>query len=453
MSFKVGRQDIEALADWVLSEAKRRGAQGADLQYSEGEGNALSLKDGEVEECISGVSAALGIRVLFNGRQGVASGDRIDRASVSQLLDWSLANASAAEPEEGLVLYDGAQLFADPEIMKEDPAIAEITPMMRMENCKRMTELVSGADKRIVSVRAAAWQDGKGTDFYASTEGLCGWESGSYAGCEAVLLARDKENTEMGGYGQDVRRLCELDLEKTVRRAVSDTLSALGGKPVKTGIYTVILEPEVAASLIEVTGDLFCATSIQKNRSMMRGKLGEAVAAPCITLTDNGRLPWRSGTSCWDSEGVPTQETVLIENGVATGYLYNLQSAYKDGVKSTGNCVRGLSTLPDTGTSNLVLKGGNETNADLVAGIKKGIYLTEFMGLHTIDPVSGDFSVGAKGLLIEDGEKTCPVSGITIASNLFDFLKNITAVGSDVQFFGSVAVSALVVENITVAGE
>ncbi len=455
MSFKpAAKKDIEALADWLLSEAKRRGAQGADLRYSQGEGNALSLKDGEVEECVSGASEAVGVRVLLNGgRQGAASSDRLDKASLSELLDWSIANARAAEPEEGVCLCSGPQLFADPEILREDSAIAEITAQQRMENCKKITELARCADKRIVSVRAAAWQDGSGKDFYASTEGLSGWESGSSAGCEAVILAQQGEFTEMGGYGMDSHRLCELDLEKTASRAVRDTLSALGGRPVKTGNYTVVLEPENAASLIEITGELFCATDVQKNRSMMKGRLGETVAAPCFTLTDNGRLPWRAGTSCWDAEGVCTGETVLIENGVAKNYLYNLQSACKDGVKSTGNCVRGLSTLPDAGCSNLVVKGGNATGRELVGALKRGLYVTEFMGLHTIDPVSGDFSVGAKGLLIENGEKTRPVSGITIASNLFDFLKNITAVGSDVHFFGSTAVSEIVVENITVAGE
>lgn len=454
MTFKAAnKQDIEAVADWLLSEAKLRGAKGAELQYSEGEGTSLSLKDGEVEEAVSGANAAIGIRILLDGcRQGAASGDRLDKASLSELLDWSLANASSSEPEEGVFLYKGEPLFADPKILCEDPKIAEISAEMRMENCKRLTELAH-SDKRIVSVRAAGWQDGYGNSFYASTEGLCGWESGSSAGCELVVIAQENGFTEMGGYGTDSRKLSEIDLEKTASRAVSDTVSALGGSPVKTGNYTVVIEPEAAVSLIEIIGGLFCATDIQKNRSMMKDMLGKTVASAYFTLTDNARIPWKAGTSCWDAEGFPTGETVLVENGVAKNYLYNLQSAYKDGVKSTGNCVRGLSSLPDVGCSNLVINGGNETSAALVSSVKKGIYLTEFLGLHTINPVSGDFSVGAKGLLIENGEKTRPVSGITIASNLLDFMKNITAVGSDVQFFGSTATSAMVVENITVAGE
>jgi len=448
------QKDIEALADWLLSQAKTRGAQGADIQYSEGTGTSLSLKDGEVEESVSGASSVLGLRVIMSdGRQGTACGNRFDKASVSMLADWAVSNARAAEPEEGVALYKGGQLFADPEILCEDSEIAHISAQSRMEICQTMTELARSSDKRIVSVRAAGWQDGKGSDFYASTEGLHGWESGSSAGCELLVVATDGKSTELGGYGKTSRRLQEIKPEEIVKKAVKDTLDALGGKAVPTGNYTVVLDPETAASLVEFTGELFCATDIQKNSSMMKGRLGEQVASPCFSLTDNGRIPWQPGTSCWDAEGVATGQTALIENGVAKHYLYNLLSAYKDSTISTGNCVRGFSSLPDVGCSNLVVKGGTETSEALVKGLKRGIYVTELMGLHTIDPVSGDFSVGAKGLLIENGEFVRPVSGITIASNLLDFIKSIAAVGSDVEFYGSVATAAIVVENITVAGE
>jgi len=447
------KKDIEALADWLLSQAKARGAKDADIQYSEGEGTSLSLKDGEVEESVSGASSMLGIRVIMpDGRQGTACGNRFDKQFISDLSDWAISNARAAEPEEGVSLYKGSQLFADPKIMCEDAEISCITAQDRMKNCRLLTELAH-SDKRIASVRAAGWQDGNGKDFYASTEGLCGWESGSSVGCDLLVLAQDGKYTELGGYGKTSRKLQDINLENIATRAVKDTVQSLGGQPVRTGNYTVVIEPEAAAALVDIIGELFCATDIQKNCSMMKGRLGKQVASSCFSLSDNGRIPWQAGTSCWDAEGVPTQETRLIENGVAMHYLYNLQSAYKDKTDSTGNCVRGFSTLPDVGCSNLVVKGGTETSQALIKGLKRAIYLTEFMGLHTIDAVSGDFSVGAKGLLIENGEFTAPVSGITIASNLIDFIKNITAVGSDVKFYGSVATAALVVENVTVAGE
>ncbi|HQA54526.1 MAG TPA: metallopeptidase TldD-related protein, partial [Synergistaceae bacterium] len=301
--------------------------------------------------------------------------------------------------------------------------------------------------------RSASWNDGWGASFYCTTTGLAGWERGSSASCVVTVIADDGTNTEIGGYGLESRRLDELDIKKTALRAVRKTVSALGGKPIRTGPYTIVIDPETAASLVEVIGDLFCAPEIHKGRSMMKDRLGEKVASSCVTLIDDGRIPWKAGTSSWDSEGVPTGRTVLIEGGIAGSYLYNLQYAWKDGVASTGNACRGMSSLPEVGNTNVLLQAGCESSEKIISGIGSGLLITDLMGLHTIDTVSGDFSVGAKGHLIEKGKITKPVSGVTIASNLKNLLNNIVAVGSDLEFFGSTAAPTLVVEDIVVAGE
>ena len=316
-----------------------------------------------------------------------------------------------------------------------------------------MTREAKLADKRIISVRAASWRDGWGASFFMNSRGLSFWEQGSSASCGVLVLASDGLSTEMGGYGMDAMRLLELDPLGSARTAVRQTTAALGGKKLPTSSCTIMIEPEAAASLVEITGSLFCASDIHRGRSMMKGRLGEAVAASCVSLTDNGRLPWKPGSSSRDSEGVPTKRTELIKKGTAEAFRYNLQYAAKDNVPSTGNCARSLSSLPDIGTTNLVLEAGTEKPAALISQIKNGMYVTEFMVLHTIDPISGDFSIGAKGFRIENGEITTPASGMTIASNLLVFLKNIAAVGSDLKFSGSVAAPSLVVENVVIAGE
>ncbi|MDR1651997.1 MAG: TldD/PmbA family protein, partial [Synergistaceae bacterium] len=165
------------------------------------------------------------------------------------------------------------------------------------------------------------------------------------------------------------------------------------------------------------------------------------------------RLRGTLGSSSFDGEGVPTGRTILIDGGAANAYLYNLQHAVKDGVKSTGNASRGLSSLPDVGTSNLVLLPGEEPPERLMENIKKGFLVTELMGLHMINSVSGDFSLGAKGILIENGRPAGPAAGVTIADNLIDFLKKITSVGSDLEFFGSTGAPTVVVEDVTIGGE
>ena len=368
------------------------------MLYSEGCANGLTLKDGEIEESTSGSSAGLGVRtILADGRQGIAYGNRLDRGSVDSLIEWSLHNARASQPEEGVMLYDGP-LVRCPELEAEDEKIREITPKQRMEYCAQMTEEAKSADERIISVRSAAWRDGWGASFFATTKGL------------------------------------------------SQTVAALGGTQLETGTYTIVIDPDAAVPLVDAIGGLFCASDVHRGRSLMKGRIGDIVASPCVNLTDDGRVPWKAGSSSWDSEGVPTSRTELIKGGVASAFLYNLQYAAKDGVKSTGNCSRGMSSLPDVGTTNLIFEPGTESPQSLLSRVGSGMYVTEFMGLHTIDPVSGDFSIGAKGHRIINGEITTPVSGVTIASNLLEFMNDLT-------YSYATAAPTLVVDNVVIAGK
>ncbi|MDO4987818.1 MAG: TldD/PmbA family protein [Synergistes sp.] len=448
----LSHNEIEALAEHALTLARKNGACGADIQYSEGKSNTLSLRDGEIEESKCGTFSGIGVRtILSDGRQGIAYGSSLDRMSVDSLVEWSLHNAKISQPDEGVVLYDGPLVHV-PELEEEDMKIRVITHEDRLKYCTEMTKEAKGTDNRIISVRDASWHDGWGASYFATSKGLSAWESGSGADASVTLLAQQDEFTEMGAYGTSSMRMDEIQRIEIARKAARDTLSALGGKQIKTGSYTVMIERETASSLVDIIGSLFCASDVMLGHSMMKGKLGELVASPCVNITDDGTIPWKSGSSSWDSEGVPTSRTELIKDGVASAYLYNLQYAAKAGTKSTGNCARGLSSLPAISTANIILEQGKDTPEALMKAMGHGVYITEFMGLHTIDPVSGNFSLGAKGRAITNGELGAPVSGITIAGNLLDFMKKITAVASDLIFSGASASPSVVVEGVLIAG-
>ena len=231
--------EIEALAAHMLDLASRKGAWGADLLYSEGGGSGLTLKDGETLKG-SQVRASIspqGIRtIMSDGRQGIAYGSRLDRDSVDSLVEWSLHNALASEPEEGITLYDGPLVRCE-ELEAEDRRIREITAADRMKYCLEMTREAQSLDSRVVSVRSASWRDGWGASFFATTKGLSGWEEGSSANCGVMVLAQSGEFTEMGGYGMEALRLDELDILKSARTAVEQTVASLGGTQLDTGSY------------------------------------------------------------------------------------------------------------------------------------------------------------------------------------------------------------------------
>lgn len=452
---RVPRAEIEASAAWLLERIRSMsGLIGGDVVYYTYSGRSLSLRDGEPEENTSGTSRGVSVRTIApDGRQGVAYGNDLSRESLAEIAEWSAANCRAAEPEEDIFLYDGRIDNGDAALELYDEVIDRgIARDECVRACREMTELARGADPRVVSVRAASWSSGVGESFYASTAGCAGWRIVTSASCGAAVVMSDGDVCEMGSYGKTKRFASELEPERYAAEAVSRTSRLIGGKPMRTSRCSLVFDNDTAASLVDELGDLFCASDVHKGRSMMKGRIGTSVAGACVTLVDDPRLRRGMASGSFDGEGVPTRRTTLIDAGVAKSYLYDLQYAKRDGVESTGSATRGLASLPDVCTSNLILMPGTRSREDMIAGVDDGLFVCELMGLHTIDPVSGDFSLGAKGLRIRGGKLCEPVAGVTIAGDLLDLLKHISAVGNDLEMCGSTGAPTILAEDITVAG-
>ncbi|MDR1137719.1 MAG: TldD/PmbA family protein [Synergistaceae bacterium] len=451
-----GRAKIEAAAGKLLDTARGMpGLLGADVLYARAEDYSLSMLDGEPEENSSGVSGGISLRCIgLDGRQGVATASGISEPSLRDLGEWSYKNCMASEPDEGVKLYEGSSPGEEASMRLFDEDMENVaSAAFRMKICSDMTETARSQDKRVLSVRSASWSHGFAESFYASTTGLSLWKRGTRASCGVSVVLRDGESYEMGSYGQAGRFALDLDAEDIARTAVDRTLRILGGKPIPTGKYTLLLEPEVTASIVDEIGEMFCASEVHKGRSLMKGRLGRSIAGSAVTLIDDARLPRRLGSSPFDREGVPTGRTVLIDSGAANAYMYNLQHAAKDGTYSTGNASGGLSETPDVAPSNLILEPGADSPERMMKNVGRGFLVTELMGLHTINSVNGEFSLGAKGVFVENGSWCGAVAGVTIADNLIDFLKKITSVGNDLVFFGSTGAPSIVVEDVSIAGE
>jgi PmbA protein len=450
------RADVEDASARLLEMARRKPELlGADVLYRRSETYSLSLMDGTPEENSGGVSGGISLRCLArDGRQGVATSNGLSPDAVRDVFDWSFANCLASERDEFIMLYEGPAKPDSSELDLYDGGMWEASaPARVMEICSAMTDEARARDPRILSVRSASWSCGEFWEFYASTAGVSLWRRGTSVSCGASVAAGDGERFEMGAYGRAERRAASIDPLEIARAAADRTLLTLGGRPLRTGRYTLLMNPETSASFVDEIGEMFCASDVHKGRSLMAGKLGRTVAGSAVSIADDALMPGKLGSASSDAEGVPSGRTALIESGVASAYMYNLQHAAKDGVKSTGNAARGLAGLPDVGTTNLVMAAGEESPESLTRGVGNGFLATELMGLHTINPVTGDFSLGAKGVRIDGGEMSGPVAGVTIAGNLLDFLKKITAVGNDLEFHGSTAAPTIVVEGVAIAGE
>jgi PmbA protein len=362
-----------------------------------------------------------------------------------------MSNCAASEPEQGLSLYRGPD--TGPEIPVFDPEVVSLSHEEREARCFEMYRLAAGLDERIVSVRQASFVNGFGETMYASSEGILKWQKDTFAACSVTIVMADGDSYEMGGASSEGTRIGDVDHLSAAREAVERTAMILGGTPLGTGVYDVVFDPDAAASLVESLGELFLSSSVYKNRSLLKGRMGEKFGSGSISIVDDGTIPWKTGSSSWDGEGVPSSRTILMDRGVVSSFLYDLKYAERFKAEPTGNASRSPGSLPGVGFSNLYLLPGERKMKDVLSDNAGGILVSELMGVHTIDPVSGDFSLGIKGALIEKGGiPGKAVAGMTIAGNLVTLLESISEIGSDLRFFGDIGGCPVVAKNVSMAG-
>jgi PmbA protein len=265
------------------------------------------------------------------------------------------------------------------------------------------------------------------------------------------------ENDRATGFGLQIgRALNDINAEAVGREAAEQAVKLLGGKPVPTQTATVVYHPVAATALLGAISQALTAQAMQRNRSFLQGKLGQTVAADVVTLLDNGRLPGGLATRPFDDEGNPTSATRLIDEGVFQAVIHDAYTADKDGTNSTGNAMRGSHrSAPSLAPSNFYIQPGPDSAAAVIAGVEKGLYVVNTMNTHSINPVSGDYSVSAQGFWIENGKLTHPVNNVTIALPLGEILKNVKAVGNDLTFLpfaGAIGSPTIRVDGVMIGG-
>lgn len=445
---------VESVAYWMLDRLQnRKNIKEGDVLYKANVSFALSFMDGDLDEKLEGQSVSLGLRVIdAEGRQGIAYTNMLTKDVLTQVIEWATYNCQNNDPNPFAGLnHECNRAFQDQDIF--DPLIAEGPGFERGEKiCSSISDEVRCIDKRVTSIREAFYGEGYEQTLYLSSAGFYGWQRETVARCDVTLIMSDDNKVEIGGFGEERRYANDLDYLSIARHAVQRTGLTLGGNPLKSGRYIVILDSVAAASIVSLLEDSLLADSVHKGKSWLAGKLGHQIVSCNVNLVDDATVKRGIGSYAFDGEGVPAQRTVLLESGILTNFLYNLEHARMDGVPSTGNCVRGTGSLPEVGASNLFITPGTRNLRSLLSGINFGIYVVDLLGLHTFDPTTGDLSLGVKGACIKKGMIEEPVSGMTIAGNIYDILSRVVEVGSDLKFYGSVGSPSLVIEDVASAG-
>jgi len=447
--------DLRNLAQDIVRNAMTGGATAAECVIREGDEFSTLVRLGEVETLKESGSRSIGVRV-FRGQRAASthssdfSRDALDRMVKSAL---ELSKITSEDPFAGLPeASQFGQLAGDLALYHED--VYSLPGAERIDYARRAEKAALDFDPRIKNSEGGSFDAATGHKILANSHGFVGEFRRSYCSVSAVPIAQSDDGAMQRDYWFSVARtLKKLESPEQVGRVAAErTLRRLGARKVKTAHVPVIFDPMVATSIIEHVFEGVNGDSVYRGASFLAGKLGQKIAGENVTIIDDGTMPGGFGTSPFDGEGVPTRRTVVIDKGVLASYVLNTYTAKKLGLQTTGNAARGLAGTPGIGPGNYFLQPGPRTPKQLIADVREGLYVTEFLG-HGANLVTGDYSRGASGMWISGGEFAYPVEEITVAGNLREMFFNISEVANDLEFRGPVAAPTLRIDGLTVGGE
>ncbi len=442
------------LARDVVQRALARGATDAECTIAEGEEFSAGVRMRELENLKEAGSRGAGLRIVIGRKTGSSYTSDLSREGIDLLLKSAieLADVTTEDPHAGLPEPEELGAVAG-DLRLFDPEVEKLETPLRIETARRAEAAALDADPRIFNSEGASFESHVGRHIFSNSRGFAGDYRTSYCSVSAAPVARDGESMERDYWFTLARGFGGLEPPEQVgRTAAQRAIRRLHPVKVETQRVPVVFEPRAARTLLDNLYEAVHGMSIYRQESFLAGKLGERVAGDSVTVVDDGTIPGLFGTSPFDDEGVPSRRTVVIERGVLKSYLLNAYAARKLGMKTTGNASRGLAGNAGIGHGNFFLEAGVQTPEEILAGVANGFYVTELMGFG-VNIVTGDYSRGAAGLWIRGGELAYAVSEVTIAGNLMDMLMGLEAVGSDLEFRGSMAAPTLRIGEMTVGGK
>jgi len=444
--------DYHALAEALLRQARGAGADAADLLIAEGTEFSVTVRKGQVETLKEAGSKALGLRVFVGKRTASSYTSDFSPPALNTLVQDTVAMARVTGEDSAAGLPEEMVPAPTIELGLYDPAPSALPTPERIERARRAEAAALAASPEITNSQGATYASGEGSVVLANTLGFLGGYRTSSVSLSVVPQAERNGQMERDYWYTAGRGLSDLESPEHVGQVAAErTRRRLGARKVPTCEVPVVFDPETAA---EILGTLFSALSgysVFRNATFLKDKIGETVASPLLTLIDDGRRLRGLGSRPFDGEGLPTRRNVPLERGVLKHYLCDSYSARKIGARSTGSARRGIGGGPGVGASNLYFEAGATPPEEILGGVERGLYVTDLIGFG-VDLVSGDYSQGAVGHWIEKGRLVHPVHEVTIAGNLKTMLKDVDAVGSDLEFRGASAAPTLRIRKMTLSG-
>lgn len=421
-------------AEKLAQKALKAGASEAELFLVQGRKTTVKVFSQQIDSLEQAETSGAGLRVIVDGATGYAFSSELSSERLDLLAKEAVGNARVAKPDP----YAGL-----PEVPKAVPSLSLYFPEVAETPTEKKIEITLGLekaalerDKRITGAEYVLYADEEKEIGLANSKGFWGSYSASDCYLYLSLMAEEKSQVQTGRAFAAARKPEDLDFEKVGKEAADKALSLLGAEPIASREAAMIFDSLVAAEFFAVAAAALSAEAAQKGRSLFAGKVGKKVGSSVVNLIDDGTLPQGLASAPFDGEGVPTQRTELIKEGVLQGFMHNTYTARKGGVSSTGNAGRhSYAGPPEVAPSNFFLQPGRKSGEELVRELEQGLYVLELQGVHAgANPISGEFSVGAVGLWMEKGEIVHAVRGITIAGRMLEMLEAIEEIADDIRF-------------------
>ncbi|ASS75110.1 hypothetical protein CIG75_09055 [Tumebacillus algifaecis] len=450
--------ELSQLKQYVFEKGREYGFSEMEIYYQADRASTVRIFKGDIDSFNTIERAGLSFRGEYQGKMGSAFTEKLDEESIDQLLLAARENAEVTQSDEIAELYEGSAHYQ--EVAKFSEELFNTDASTLIQTALEMEKAGLAADPRIELLNTCVLVNSNNEIMIVNTKGLDCRSASTTAVCQVSALAK-ADGAVATAYDSDFSSssLADLNVKIFGDRVGRDSAEKLGGQTVDSDDYEVIFRNNAIATLLQTYSPIFSGSNAEKGLSVLQGRLGEAVAGSNITMVDDAHLPGAPGNTPFDSEGVATGRTNVIDNGKLVSFLHNLKSAKKAGVASTGNAFKAgyrgdLTTLPN----NLYIEPGNQSLDDLIAGTKRGIMIIELQGLHSgTDLISGEFSLSALGHYIEDGKIVRPVNLITVSGNILQLLQNVEALGNDLRFQGvgrgACGAPSLKIKSLSISGK
>ena len=441
----------------LFAGAKSAGIEECEAYFSSGESFDVDILDGAIREYSVANRSGMCFRGVYAGKMGYASTEIEDEEAIEMLIEGVKNNALLLGTDDRESIFEGSESY--PEVTGWDEKITQIPASEKIATSIELEKKVKALSEKVARVEGCGVSTAVNEVRIVNSKGLDISSRSTLYGAAVAPIVLDGEKPNFGFDLKFSRRADEVDIDEIARNAVDKALEGLGAVSIPSGSYKCVFRNDMASTLLGTFAGVFSAESARKGMSLLKGREGEVIAAECVTITDDPLLDGGLASSSFDAEGVARFTKDVVKDGKFLTLLHNRLTALEMGKQTTANAAKGgYAGKVTVAPSNFFIQPGDKTPEEIFEEIGEGVFITSLMGMHSgANPISGDFSLGAKGIMIKDGKKAFPVEQITVAGNFFDILKDIKTVGSDLKFAhpGSscIGAPALYVGEISVAGK